>query len=476
VSRVTGAQCSGEESSLSQCELQWGPAASNVACEDGATSPANVGVRCTNFVADEQPNVIIDEGRHTKEELRSLLGDSGHQLRCKADPVAKQPSFVCAVTSSRRVQDEASPEVCEHGETGSCASSFPQCEPPNPFDLALSKGVFVFEAEMQSHLKASERLRQLAMQNNTHPCGANVEVNPLGLRVQPSSTKDADTASLKALYLSSIGRIFMDLDSDVYGITGPKAASRKPFDLSNKAKVIYTELEKHGVARIEETGLDLPALQLAVKEAFARMDPKLTSSTTGGVVATREKLAPLEKWLREDKAIPSALSAYLGGEAVLHGYKAVHLPATLSTDAYVSAHWHHDRAGRRLKLFILLHDVDAKEGHPTQVAKGSHDLLYYWHEEFAHSRYTNEYVQSNFDVELLAGQAGNAYVFDTNTVHKGTPEGSREREVVIVEFHHAAKCGIIDNLGLNVPCPSGDQRPLNWYSTASEGVLAADME
>merc|ERR1712178_554828 len=99
----------------------------------------------------------------------------------------------------------------------------------------------------------------------------------------------------------------------------------------------------------------------------------------------------------------------------------------LCRQLHTSSHWHHDPAGRRLKLFILLHDVDAKEGHPTQVAKGSHDLLYYWHEEFAHSRYTNDYIQSSFDIELLSGEAGSAYVFDTNAVHKGTPEGSRER-------------------------------------------------
>ena len=48
--------------------------------------------------------------------------------------------------------------------------------------------------------------------------------------------------------------------------------------------------------------------------------------------------------------ISSAIAAYLGGHAMLHGYKVVHLPSQLTTKDFVAAHWHHDRAGRRLKL------------------------------------------------------------------------------------------------------------------------------
>ncbi|CAE7762685.1 unnamed protein product, partial [Symbiodinium sp. CCMP2456] len=112
----------------------------------------------------------------------------------------------------------------------------------------------------------------------------------------------------------------------------------------------------------------------------------LDSLTRGsGLSAARPALPALETWLRKNVALASAVAAYLGGRAVLHGYKVVHLPATLSTKEFISAHWHHDRAGRRLKLFLRLNDVDPVEGHPTQVALGSHRLSYYWHEEFEQS-------------------------------------------------------------------------------------------
>ena len=39
--------------------------------------------------------------------------------------------------------------------------------------------------------------------------------------------------------------------------------------------------------------------------------------------------------------------------------------------------WHHDRVGNRLKAFVFLHDVDCDEGHPTEVAVGSHLMNYY---------------------------------------------------------------------------------------------------
>jgi hypothetical protein len=37
--------------------------------------------------------------------------------------------------------------------------------------------------------------------------------------------------------------------------------------------------------------------------------------------------------------------------------------------------WHHDAAGRRLKLIVFLHDVEA-EGRPTMLLSGSHRSIY----------------------------------------------------------------------------------------------------
>eukprot|EP00966_Prymnesium_polylepis_P165904 3834867-Prymnesium_polylepis.2 len=48
------------------------------------------------------------------------------------------------------------------------------------------------------------------------------------------------------------------------------------------------------------------------------------------------------------------------------------LPLWLAQRNYTSSTWHHDRCGRRLKLFLFLHDV-APNGRPTLVASGSHN-------------------------------------------------------------------------------------------------------
>lgn len=64
------------------------------------------------------------------------------------------------------------------------------------------------------------------------------------------------------------------------------------------------------------------------------------------------------------------MRAYLGSETTLHGYKLTRLATEEATDvkSYVAARWHHDRAGRRTKMFVFLHDIDCDEGHPTQVS------------------------------------------------------------------------------------------------------------
>jgi len=39
----------------------------------------------------------------------------------------------------------------------------------------------------------------------------------------------------------------------------------------------------------------------------------------------------------------------------------------------------------------------------------------------------------------------------------GTPEGANARTTIIAEFHSRDKCPAVKELGLPIPCPSGDQ-------------------
>ena len=121
--------------------------------------------------------------------------------------------------------------------------------------------------------------------------------------------------------------------------------------------------------------------------------------------------------------------------------------------------WHHDRAGRRLKFFVFLHDVDCDFGRPTQVALSSHRLLYYNSATFPSSRFTDEAVRSEYRVKTACGPAGTGYLFDTHALHRGTPQGPNDhsRTAVIAEYHELSKCSQVRELGLQIPCPSGDQ-------------------
>lgn len=164
------------------------------------------------------------------------------------------------------------------------------------------------------------------------------------------------------------------------------------------------------------------------------------------------------------------VNGYLG-PSLLDGYKITRLATETIDDekSYVASRWHHDRSGRRLKAFIYLHDCECEGGHPTQVALGTHNLLYYRTDSLHATRFRDNYVRGyghrtgnngsdhGFDIALGCGKRGGGFIFDTHTVHKGTPEGTIPRTTVILEFHNQLKCAAVRALGLPLPCPSGDQ-------------------
>ena len=80
-------------------------------------------------------------------------------------------------------------------------------------------------------------------------------------------------------------------------------------------------------------------------------------------------LPALEPLLR-NKQVAKVISTYLGGGARFDGHVVLELSNGTSIKDYLSGYWHHDRCGRRLKLFIFLHDVK-RDGRPTVVAAGA---------------------------------------------------------------------------------------------------------
>jgi hypothetical protein len=103
-----------------------------------------------------------------------------------------------------------------------------------------------------------------------------------------------------------------------------------------------------------------------------------------------------------------------------------------------SALWHHDTVGHRLKLFIYLSDVSALSA--TPIARRSHRLFYTagYTKQLDLSRFSFDWVESNFEVVRMQGRKGDAFIFDTNALHRGAAGRSpSDRVVLVVEFSKA---------------------------------------
>lgn len=140
---------------------------------------------------------------------------------------------------------------------------------------------------------------------------------------------------------------------------------------------MYTTLQRDGILPIDDFGLGdetLDALIASAADAMASTDTNITSAVSGGDVITSRLSLPSLETVLTNSSINHVVRAFLGTETTLHGYKLTKLSTTNPDDvkSYVAARWHHDRAGRRLKMFVYLHDIDCEEGHPTQVASGTH--------------------------------------------------------------------------------------------------------
>jgi len=213
-------------------------------------------------------------------------------------------------------------------------------------------------------------------------------------------------------------------------------------------------LRRDGFARVEDWGFLTDRISQKARRSLHGAASQTLSRTSGGRVSTSR--AADRRLGRFFRGLVPLASAYLGA-AELAGYKVVHLDTQNDTESYVAGLWHHDRVGSRLKAFVFLHDVDCAEGHPTEVARGTHALHYYRTDAMGASRFADRYVRGAYAVEKLCGAAGGGFLVDTHALHRGAVEGSLPRTVVVGEYHAAGKCAVMDALGLGLPCPSGDQ-------------------
>jgi hypothetical protein len=164
-----------------------------------------------------------------------------------------------------------------------------------------------------------------------------------------------------------------------------------------------------------------------------------------------------EKVLREER-LSKLVRAYIGHDATFDFAQIFRIPA--STDnVTLSGLWHHDRVGKRLKLFVYLHDVRKGE-RITHYAVGSHKRQ---HVRWSHkaSRYTDEWINARYEVEQFEGLKGEAYLFDTNGIHRATWEAnSNYRDALYFEWSSYGKSRLMRRLGYHIgvcrePLPQG---------------------
>ena len=360
-------------------------------------------------------------------------------VSCRAGRAADPAALAAARTLVASWPAPPRADVCGEADAGPAAA--------NPF-AAANLAAYVFGDALAGAWAAS-RARvagRLGGALGRLVAAGDVRADALGVSLDRADA--AGAALARAAYLADDpnGQFHWELD-------GP---------LPPPADPLGAALARDGVAVVDDWGLGdaaLDALARDAEESLRGPPSALLSVTSGGAVATaRRRLPAVEDFLARNATLRAAVESYLGADAALDGYKVTRL-ATRGEDegAYIAGLWHHDRVGRRLKLFVYLHDVDCDDGHPTLVARGTHRLRYYRTDSFAASRFEDAYVRGAYDVVAACGRRGGGFLFDTHAVHKGTPEGARDRTTVIAEFHSAAKCPALEALGLGLPCPSGDQ-------------------
>eukprot|EP00930_Biecheleria_cincta_P034866 TRINITY_DN24031_c0_g1_i1.p1 TRINITY_DN24031_c0_g1~~TRINITY_DN24031_c0_g1_i1.p1 ORF type:complete len:1050 (+),score=168.40 TRINITY_DN24031_c0_g1_i1:358-3150(+) len=450
------------ETQVSECAHPgWGTVPSS------CTHKEDLGIRCLACDAETcqryRPPIRFGGALKSADQIAEAMYsvDSPSMRIVCSHSIPNDPLINCDVQSYK-----SSPtDFCHGGRTYSLESLL------LPFDEQSSRA-FVYGKELlQEYADKQELVRRHLVANpedaSLLSClleqGA-LSWNKAGIHAKPLrdalALNNSALGLIKKLYLAPRMHIMMDLDS-----RHSKDASA--IDDTNVKKLAQTFLND-GVVEIDDFGLDIAALNKTIDAAFEDVDPAVTSSISSSMT-TRVKLDALQP-LIHNSTINAVVKAFLGPDATLDGYKVVRLRGNTSESEFIAGHWHNDRAGNRVKLFVRLHDVspDPKDGgHPTLVARGSHDLMPFSIEEYTHSRLTDEFVRSEYPVAYLGGKMGGGFLFDTNALHRGFPSGRLSRTTIVLEYHSSSKCPIIQNLKLPIPCPSGDQHLVDASETKS---------
>ncbi|MCB0339226.1 MAG: hypothetical protein KDD53_06465, partial [Bdellovibrionales bacterium] len=149
-----------------------------------------------------------------------------------------------------------------------------------------------------------------------------------------------------------------------------------------------------------------------------------------------------------DRRLNDLIVRYIGSDATFDRALLFRIPAC-SQESKLSGLWHHDRVGKRLKLFLLLDDV-GPDSRPTHYAVGSHKK-FLLSNSYRASRFLEEQVRPKYRVELLTGKCGEGILFDTHGLHRATWEHREtSRDALVLEWSSAAKARLLTKFGVPI--------------------------
>lgn len=224
-----------------------------------------------------------------------------------------------------------------------------------------------------------------------------------------------------------------------------RAPKKSPLD--PELQTLLDHLNRDGFVKIPFFADEVDTVSEQIRSVFDQSnenDPRVV----GQNIQHPFLFTPVATRVLREERLNRLIQAYLGQDATFDFAQIFRIPA--STDnATLSGRWHHDRVGKRLKLFVYMHDV-AKGQRITHYAKGSHKKE---HLRWSHgaSRFTDEEVKRDYPVELFEGRKGEAYLFDTNGIHRATWEKNNHyRDVMYFEFSRGPKSRIMRKLGYHI--------------------------
>lgn len=144
------------------------------------------------------------------------------------------------------------------------------------------------------------------------------------------------------------------------------------------------------------------------------------------------KLEALNLYLQNEKIV-EVVQSYIGANARFDRLWCYRIPSTMKQTG-LSGDWHHDRVGKRLKMFVLLHDVTDAD-RPMELISGSHvgTKRRFGFRGSRMSETSPEYEKEK--VRKLMGRKGDIILFDTNLMHRADwSEGQSDRDVLSFEF------------------------------------------